>query len=429
VALGAGVTATACSTSAPAAPVGLDVIARNVLAGVSMNADPKANTDALNSAIAQAANAGVKVILPGGEFGFLGMTLPAVGRVTIEGAGRGVTVLRNDGSSAGITAHGKPGGTDYLTDWSVSALSLTATKRQPDQAALSVTLANRFSVSDLTILGYGIGVRHESGWDGGYENVNVSGSGTAWLFPATNYAPSSPLGLRNCSAVNCDTAVDIENDVDAVEWVGGDFSGCGRGMVILGDETRSISLHGINFERIRDEDLIVGDDKSGPAAITVNGCRFFRVDKGAVSVRFIRGDALSFHGSRWNRYGTAVEQGDASGTVVLNASTGFEVDQFVTSRGNAQPEAVLNASAGDASLQLSLSDTSVLPAVAGVEGVATKMLSGPGRDTVADDDFTIPPRPGSTVVLKNETDGSMRHAIRGDTEWFVSAPYGPAPRP
>lgn len=431
LALGAGVSATACQapSTSTAAPVGLDVIARNVLAQLSVNADPKANTDALNSAIAQSATAGVRVILPGGEFGFLGMTLPSMGRVTIAGSGRGVTVLRNEGAEPGVTAHGEPGGDVYLSDWAVSGLTLTAAARQPEQAALSVTLANRFSVSDLSIRGYGIGVRHESGWDGGYDGVSVADTGVAWYFPTTNYAPSSPLGLRHCSAVNCDTAVSIENGVDAVEWVGGDFSGCGRGMVILGDQTRSISLHGINFERIRDEDMIIGDDKAGPAAVTVNGCRFFRVDKGAASVRFIRGDALSFNGSRWTEYATAVDQGPDSGMVVLNASSGFEIDRFLASDGRVQSAGVLNASNGSVSMLLSLDETSTLPAVAGVEGVATKILSGRGRVTVGDDDFAIPPRPGSTAVLRDEADGAMRHAIRGESEWFVSMPYGPAPRP
>lgn len=425
VTVGAGVTATACQKSA-AAPIGLDGIGRNVLAEVSSDADPGANTRALEAAVGQAAASGVKVILPGGEFGFHGVRLPPKGRVTIEGAGRGVTVLRHEGSAPAVTAHGEPGGDEYLSDWSLSGVSLVTASRQPEQPALSVKLANRFSVSDVAIRGYGVGVRHESGWDAGYDGVSVADCGIAWHFPATNYAPSSPLGLRNCSAVNCDTAASVDNSIDAVEWLGGDFSGCHRGMVILGDQTRSISLHGINFERIRDEDLVIGDDNAGPAAITVNGCRFFRVDKGAVSVRFVRGDALSFNGSRWTNYGTAVEQGDASGLVVLNTSTGFDVERFVTARGQTHPEAVLTASSGTASMVLSLDDTSVLPAVAAVEGVATKILSGPGRTTVSDDDFAIPPRAGSTAVLRDDTDGAMRHAIRGDAGWFVSMPYGPA---
>ncbi len=425
VALGAGVAVTACQSSPPP-PVAQGTIARNVLADLSTSADPQTNSNALNKAIGEAASAGVHVILPGGEFGFLGTTLPTTGRVAIVGAGRGVTLLRNEGTAPSITAFGTPGGDQYLSDWSISGLTLVATSRQPEQVALSVKLANRFSVRDLVIRGHGIGVRHESGWDGGYDGVSVADSGIAWQFPTSNYAPSSPLGLRNCSAVNCDSAAVIENGVDALEWVGGDFSGCGRGMSIFGNDTRSISLHGINFERIRDEDLIVGDDKTGPATIAVNGCRFFRVDKGAVSVRFVRGEALSFASSRWNNYGTAVAQGDDSGLLVLNASTGFEVDQFISHRGGVQPDGVLNASVGEFSLRLSASDTSVLPALAATEGLATKVISGPSRDTVADDDFAIPPRFGSLVVLRNETDGSVRHAVRSEAGWFVSAPYTPA---
>jgi hypothetical protein len=429
VALGAGVavTATACQSS-PATPVGIDVVARSVLAKLATDADPRANTDALNAAMAESATSGAHVILPGGEFGFVGMALPPKGAVNVVGAGRGITMLRNEGTAASITAHGVPGGDEYLSDWAISGLSLSAVKRVPEQVALSVKLASRFSVRDLLISGHGVGVQHESGWDGGYDGVSVTDSGIGWQFPAIGgFAPSSPLGLRNCSAVNSDTAVSIEDGVEAMEWVGGDFSGCGRGMLILGDETRSISLHGINFERIKGEDLVVGDDKSGPAAVAVNGCRFFRVDKGAVSVRFVRGDALTFGSSRWTNYGTAVDRGDDSGLLVINTSTGFEVDDFLASGGQVQPQGVLNASAGPFSMTLSLDGTSVLPAVAGVEGLATKFLSGPGRVTASDGDFAIPPREGSIAVLRDDADGSIRHAVRGTDGWFVSAPYQAQP--
>jgi hypothetical protein len=430
VALGAGVAAVATSCqNAAAKPVEIEVSARSVAAKLSTSGDPKANTDALNAAIAESVTVGTDVVLPGGEYGFRGMTLPVKGRVDVRGAGRGLTVLRNEGTEPSITAHGVPGGTEYLSDWAVSGLTLTAPRRQPALVGLSVTLASRFSVRDVAVFRHGVGVRHESGWDCGYDGVSVGDSGIGWQFPANDYAPSSPVGLRNCSAVECDTAVLIENGVDVLEWVGGDFSGCGRGAVILGNESRSISLHGINFERIKGEDLVVGDAKTGPAAVTVNGCRFLRTVKGTVSVRYVRGDALTFTSSRWTKYRTAVDQGPGSGSLVLNTSTGFEVDQFVTSNGGTQDEGVLNASAGSFSLLLSLKGTSELPAVAGNEGVTTKVISGPGRRTASDRDFAIPPRVGCTAILRDETDGSVRHAVRGVTGWFVSAPYAPPTRP
>lgn len=426
-ALGAGVAAAA--TSGKPSSVEVEVSARSVQAKLSSTADAKANTAALNAAITESTSAGADVVLPGGEFGFVGMTLPTKGGVNIRGAGRGITVLRNEGADPSVTAHGTPGGTEYLSDWAISGLSLTSANRQPNQVGLSIKLANRFSVRDVAVIGHGIGVRHESGWDGGYDGVSVSKSGTGWLFPHTDFAPSSPVGLRNCSAVTCDVAVLVESGVETLEWVGGDFSECGRGMLLFGNDTRSISLHGLNFERIRGEDITIGDAKTGPAAISVNGCRFLRVTKGPVSVRFIRGDGLSFVSSRWTNYGTAVEQSPDSGQLVVNTSTGFDVDQFVTSNGQVQPQGVLNASAGQFSMLLSLDAASVLPAVIGREGVATKVLSGPGKRTAVDQDFAIPPAVGSTAVLRDETDGSVRHALRGVTGWFVSAPYQPPPPP
>ena len=426
--LGASVAATATACQKPGS-VEVEVSARSVQPKLSSAADPKANTEALNAAITESAANGTDVVLPGGEYGFVGMTLPEEGGVNIRGAGRGITVLRNEGVDPSVTAHGVPGGTEWMSDWAVSGVTFTSASRQPSKVGLSVKLAHRFTISDVTVIGHGIGVRHESGWDCGYDGVSVAKSGTGWLFPRTNFAPSSPVGLRNSSAVECDVAVLVENAIETLEWVGGDFSGCGRGMLLFGNDTRSISLHGLNFERIRGEDIVIGDSETGPAAVTVNGCRFLRVDKGPLSVRYVRGDALTFTSSRWTRYGTAVEQGPGSGRLVVSTSTGFEVDQFITSAGKVQPEGVLNASIGEFSMLLSLDAPSVLPAVIGTEGVATKVLSGPGRRTATDKDFAIAPVVGTTAVLRDTTDGSVRHALRGMTGWLVSAPYLPEPPP
>lgn len=426
--VGAGVAATATACQKPAT-VQVSVSARSIQPELSGSADAKANTDALDNAITESTKTGADVVLPGGEFGFNGMTLPTAGGVSVRGAGRGVTVLRNESGDPAVTAHGVPGGTEWMADWELTGLSITSARRQPDQVALSVTLAHRFSVRDVTVTGYGIGVRHESGWDCGYDGVSVTECGTGWRFPTTDFAPSSPVGLRNCSAVECDVAVLVDNALETVEWVGGDFSQCGRGVLLFGNDSRSLSFHGVNFERIRGEDIVVGDAKTGPAAITFSGCRFLRTAKGPVSVRFVRGDGLTFTSSRWTQYGTAVEQGPDSGRLVVNASSGFEVDRFITSAGRTQPEGVFNASKGQFSLALALDEPSVLPAIVGAEGVATKVLSGPGRRSASDRDFAIPPVVGSTAVLRDTTDGSVRHAIRGVTGWFVSAPYTPPTPP
>jgi hypothetical protein len=423
-AAGAGVAAAATAWPKQR-PVEITVSARSVQPDLSTAAPAQANTDALNSAIAQSATAGADVVLPGGEYGFLGVTLPDGGGVAVRGAGRGVTVLRNEGAAPSVTAHGRPGGTSWMSDWTVSGMTLTSADRRRGLIGLSVTLAHRFTISEVTVVGHDVGVRHESSWDGGYEDVSVTTSTTGWLFPRTAYAPTAPLGMRNCSAVECDSGAIIENAVEALEWIGGDFSVCGRGFVLSGNDTRSISLHGLNFERIRNEDVVIGDANTGPAAIGFHGCRFLRVDKGPVSVRFLRGDGIVFSGSRWTNYGTAVDQGRDSGNLIVNSSSGFEVDRFIATGDRVQPQGVLNASTGSASLFLSLDAASVLPAVVGTEGVATKVLSGDGKRSVADDDFAIPPAIGSTAVVRDTADGSVRHAIRGVTGWFVSAPYSP----
>ena len=403
----------------------VEVSPRSVLAQLSTIASPATNTDALNAAITESNSSGADIILPGGEYGFTGMTVPTIGRVKIRGAGVGLTVLRNFGDNPSIAAHGAPGTSQYLSEWGVSDLTLTTSRRREGQSALSVLLARTFSVRDVSILDHGVGVRHESGWDCSYDGVSVGESGIGWQFPSGNYAPSAPVGLRNCSGWSCETAVVIEDKLEALQWVGGDFAGCGRGLVLYGNQSRLISFHGINFERIRGEDIVVGDDNTGPAAITLSGCRFLRDHKGDVSVRFVRGDALTFYSSRWTNYIKAIDQGTDSGSLVLMSNTSFDVDQFLTSEQRVQPAGVINATHGASSVLLALDNASVLPAVTGSEGVTTKFLSGPGRSTVTDTDFAIAPAAGCMCVLHDQTDGSIRHAIRGESGWHVSAAYLP----
>lgn len=426
VALGAGVaaTATACASS-PQRATEVEVTARSIAPRLSTAAGPQENTDALNAALADSVTNGADVVLPGGEYQHFGVALPVSGRVNVVGAGRGVTVLRNMGTEPSISVPGEPGDDTYLSSWAISGLTL-ATGERGDQVGLSVRLASLFSVRDIDITDHGTGVRHESSWDCGYDGVSVGECGIGWLFPTTDFAPSAPVSLRNCSAWNCETSVLVEGAVEALEWVGGDFAGSGRGLSLFGADARNLSFHGINFERIRGEDVVVGDDVTGPAAVTISGCRFLREDSGLLSVRYVRGDALTITSSRWTNYGTAVEAGPNSGQLVVNASTGFEVDHMVMTAQQELPQGVLTAALGQFSMLLSVEGPSQLPAVVGTEGVATKVISGPGRRTVSDEDFAMTPAPGWTCVVRNETDGSIRHGIRGVTGWFVSAPYFPS---
>jgi hypothetical protein len=423
-AVGVGVAATATSCGRSETRV-VEVSPRSVLPDLSDSADPQANSDALNSAITESQATGAEVIVPGGQYRFNGISIPSTGHVKIRGAGRGVTLLRNVGDRPSIAAHGTPGQPMYCSEWAVSDMTLVATRRRDNQAALSVMLAAQFSVRDVSIADHGVGVRHESGWDCGYDGVSVDRSGIAWQFPTSNYAPSSPVGLRNCSGTGCDTAVVIEDGVEALEWIGGDFSGCGRGLLLSGNQSRLISFHGINFERIDQEDVVIGNDSSGPAAVTFSGCRFLREQRGTVSVRLVRGESLAFYSSRWTKYSKAIVVENSFGTLVLTASTGFDVDEVVTSERGSMPVGAFNASNSSHSLVLSVDSASVLPAVTGSEGVATKVLSGQGRRTVADSDFTIAPTIGCMVVLLDEADGSIRHGIRGPVGWHVSEPYSP----
>lgn len=312
-----------------------------VLAAVSTSNTAAQNTTALNTAITAAATGGT-VLIPPGTFDFNGCTLPAVGRVHLQGSGRGTTVLRNvHATNASITAAGAGGGVDpvnpYCADWTVSDLSLTASAVRAGQVGISVLLGVRFAVRDVTVTSMGVGVRHKASWECGYNTVSALSCTIGWEFPTpTPYTVSCPVTVTNGSAVSCGTAVSINESIETLAWHGGDFAVSTNGVSIIGNQARSITFTGVNFEGVTNKDVVVGDATTGPAAVTFIGCRFFRQTKvaGSLSVDYVRGVGLSFVGCRWGGYVTAIKQSNTAGDITHSGSVAQDVDNFYVDGSN-----------------------------------------------------------------------------------------------
>lgn len=400
----------------------VEVRARTVVADVSSTASSAMNSAALDRAVAGAANAGTSVVIPGGLFPHQGFTLPNEGKFVLAGSGAGVTTLVNVGESSSITAHGTPGG-PYTQDWVLSDLTLTTDRVRQRQVGLDIKLASRFAVRDVHIEEHGVGVRHTSAWACLYENCRAVRSGLGWHFPRNDFAPSSPVGLQNCGAWDGRIAVLIEGGLEACTWTGGDLAGCAEGVRVFGDDARSITLQGLNFERIAGADLVVGDDESGPSSIAATGCRFLRTDRGPLSVSFTRGDGLSLDHCRWTNYDTAVRQLPSAGRLTLVANSQYRVDQLLSTGNTPIDHATFVTSVGQFTSYVTADKESRFYAVTTSQGVQTRMLTGEGKRSVSDSDFDIGPAAGWTCLVKDTSDNSVRHAVRDASRWYVSQPY------
>ncbi|OLT48639.1 hypothetical protein BJF87_19580 [Gordonia sp. CNJ-863] len=421
--LGLGATASVlASCSTDTAPVAVESSTRTVVATVSTEASGSQNSARIDAAIAEAHRTGADVLIPGGTYDFTGFSFPNDGRVSIRGAGRGATVLRNIAQGASVTAHGDTGG-PYSPSWTLSHLTLDASTRD-ETAGLDVLLSTGFTVNDIDIINHRIGVLHKSAWACQYTDIRVSNCDIGWRFPTSQFTPSAPVTLSNCHAIESGTAVEIEDAIECLLWSGGDWSGCGTGMVVTGNEVRAVRLQAINFERIVNEDVIVGGDATGPAGLSLVSCRFFRTSRGPVSIRYRRGQSLAVSDCSWTDYRTAIAQEGTAGSLVATANAASLVENFIDRTGTIVPNEPFVATAGTDTARVSFTGTSVLHSVSAPEGVQTKFVSGEGKRTISDADFpSLRPAPGWTAVVEDTRTGAVRHAVRGTDDWRVSAPY------
>lgn len=410
-----------------------------IIAQVDPNATAAANSTAINSAITSAVSAKGQVLIPGGTFAHQGITFPATGPVTVRGTGWANTILVNTHvSNASVAVRGS--GTTYCPRATLSDLTLSANGIRANQTGIDVLLSQQLVVQNVQIDTHGIGVRHQASWEGIYLEVAVHGCGTGWYFPPPGaYTASAPVNLTNCSAINsAAVAVKIDDGVEALTWQGGDFSGSAAGMTIDGSQTRTLSFHSLNFERIAGSDIVIGAAGGAPSAISFYGCRFLRTATGASSVRLIRADPVAFFGCRWTNYVTAIQQDNTTGEVTLAANGSTQVTNFLANSGKTYPRSPLMVShptsvsaIGPAGTLFAASYAMLPPTAANAKYPGgtlqlpniykTPAAGQPAR--VLDADFTIAPVDGSTCLVFNTLDGSIRHAVRDYGTWRYSAPY------
>ncbi len=410
-----------------------------IIAQVDPAATAAANSQALNAAISAAVTSKGQVLIPGGTFAHQGITFPATGPVTVRGTGWANTTLVNTSATTPSVAV-RGSGTTYCPRATLSDMTLSTNGIRATQVGIDVLLAQQLVVQNVQIDGHGIGVRHQASWEGIYLEVAVHGCGTGWWFPPPSpYTASAPVNLTNCSAVNCTTvAARIDDGVEALTWQGGDFSGSAAGLSVDGNQTRTLSFHAINFERIGGLDIAIGAAGGAPSALSFYGCRFLRTATGALSVRVIRADPVAFFGCRWTNYVSAIQQDNTTGEVTLAGNGSIQVTNFLTNSGKVYPRSPLMVShptsvsaLGPAGTLFAAAYTMPPPAGANAKYTGgtvqlpnlykTPAAGQPAR--VADTDFTIAPGDGSTCLVFNTVDGTIRHAVRDYGTWRYSAPY------
>jgi hypothetical protein len=306
-----------------------------LLAEVSTSNTAAQNTAAIQAAITTEGSSGLGVRLPGGTYDHDGIVLPAAGKVTICGAGRGRTILRNvHATNPSFTARGTAGG-PYCPEWKLEGLTLSASARRTNQIGLDVELSHLFTVRDISITGHYYGVSHKSAWDCTFDTVNVNTCSTGWFFPVPVYTSASPVNVINGSAWGCDTAVYIADGLECLNWVGGDFAQSILGLVVLGNATRTLNFSGVNFEGMTNECVTIGDGTTGPSAITFDSCRFLKTGTANVrAVQFVRGAGVAMTGCWFSGYTTAILQDSTSGDFTYDACSiaSAQVGTFFTDR-------------------------------------------------------------------------------------------------
>lgn len=351
--------------------------ARTVMADVSTSNTAAQNSAAIQAALTTAATTGGEVIIPSGSYNFEGVTAPAAGHFTLRGNGRGKTTLVNThASNASFTMHGTSG-SPYCAQWSLSDMRISASAVRTNQYALDVELAHQFAVREVDIFGHGVGIRHKASWDMTYDSSTIDSCGTGVWFPVFSpYTPSAPVSIRGLSCITCTIGCQIDDGVEGLVWASGDFSACGTGVVIDGNEVRGLTFIGTNFERITGDDISVGAT-TAPTDMNFIGCRFLRstLVGGSRSVHHIRGVDLNFMGCWWGNYATAIRQ-ESTAWVCSGLSVGsFNVTNLLDANGTLYPVAPIFTSTPFGTSQIGVNNPSTFAKI-GVGNSATATTLG-----------------------------------------------------
>lgn len=285
------------------------------------------------AAIQAAIDTGFKVLVPDGTYNVTGLVFPAVGKFFFEGYGPGLTDLHNTHASNATLTIAGVGGVDpnpYAERFQLKGFRLSAASLNTDQAGLSVTLARDFSVEDVQVVGAGKGLAINSMWRCLWKNVMATSCNTGWHFVDSAYAGSTPTSFINCSATSCVTGLQIDADMDLMGWDGGDITGNGTGLVVLGNTSRNILFKAVNFEANTGVDVTIGDGSTGPIGLSFMGCRFWRTITGNLSIDYIRGSRTAFVSCSWQNYTKAIASASSAGLLTIVSPTAVSVGTFAT---------------------------------------------------------------------------------------------------
>ncbi len=198
--------------------------------GASTGATGAANLTAFQAAVNDANTKGLKVYVPGGTWN-VNTGLLVGQRLTVEGAGRGRTVL-NVQSTGTFVASASAG--TRLFDWNWAGMTISTTTAATAFDMDSVSTAH---FRDLVISGFlTVGIYIHSATSGGavynrFYDVTVQTSPTGWIIAADG---SNAGQFMNCRANNCSVrGWDIQNSNDNL-LDGCQFEASGVGVYLSG---------------------------------------------------------------------------------------------------------------------------------------------------------------------------------------------------
>jgi hypothetical protein len=289
----------------------------------------------INVAISALPATGGTIEIGAGTFNNTGLILPAAGNFILRGQGRNVTILNNTHATfSGIAVVGAgSGGTPYAQHFEISDLGLTASAVNSGQVGLSLRLCRDYTVRNVQITGYGIGVNDVATWRSVFINVHALSCEYGWKFPTSAFTTATPKTFLGCSATSASiTGIYLEDLIDTFLWSGGDLAGCANGVTILGAQMRNLVFDGVNFEVGTGNDVIIGDATNAPAQVLFRTCRFLRNSgsPGTLSVDMIRGTKIGFDHCSWLNYTKAIATSPNAGTITTVAPFTSGVTTFAT---------------------------------------------------------------------------------------------------
>lgn len=291
-----------------------------------------ANTTTINTALATAAAAGGGVVVLGvGTWQHTGITFPAGGYVQFVGVSKDGTFLSNTTTSApsiSAVGVGGSGSRPYASGFEIKDMTLTTSSGavRAGQYGIALTLAAMFKLSNVAVYNHDEAFRFISCWEFHMEHCLAFQSGAVGYHFVDGFAGSTPITVTDSHSIGATgSALVIDNNVNALTWVGGDvLAHAGGAVKILGSTTRLVELNGLNFEGNTGADIQIGNSSGTatyPGVVTIINTRHHHggstgnASPQPVAIDHQTGGDVNVIGSYFSGYTTAIKQSNVTNSL------------------------------------------------------------------------------------------------------------------